>query len=33
MLNTFDALSWKVPESKGTFNVVSVDYLSVRPGL
>ena len=33
MLNTLDALSWKVPESKGIFNVVSVDDLSVRPGL
>ena len=28
MLNTLDALSWKVPESKGTFNVFSVDDLS-----
>ena len=33
MLNTLDALSWKVPESKGVFNVVSVDDLSVCPGL
>ena len=30
MLNTLYALSWKVPESKGIFNIVSVD---VRPGL
>ena len=33
MLNTLDALSWKVPESKDTFNVVSVDDLNVCPGL
>ena len=33
MLNTLDALSWNVPESKGVFNVVSVDDLSVCPGL
>ena len=33
MLNTLDALSWKVPESKGISNIVSVDDLSVCPGL
>ena len=32
-LKTLEALSWKVPDSRGTFNVVSFEDLSVRAGL
>ena len=32
-LKTLEVLSWKEPGSKGTFNVVSFEDLSVRVGL
>ena len=32
-LKTLEALSWKVPHSRGTFNVVYFEDLNVRVGL
>jgi hypothetical protein len=33
LLKTLDVLSWKVPDTNGTFNVVSVEDLSDLPGI
>ena len=32
-LKTLEALSWKIPYSRGTFSVVSFEDLSVRVGI